>query len=64
MEKTIDPKDESRIAFCCGNAHSIRNLSEREAKLVDDISENGERELNPFERHMIDRMMKLFKEQR
>lgn len=55
-----DPKDESRLNFLTGKAHQLQDLSEREAKLIDDISENGERELTPFELHQIDRMMQRF----
>ena len=57
----IDPKDESRFSFITGKAHQIQDLNEREAKLIDDISENGERDLTPFERHQIDRMISRYK---
>jgi hypothetical protein len=59
-----DPKDETRLNFVTGKAHQLSDLSEREAALVDDVSGNGERELTPFERHSIDRMMDRFNQQR
>ena len=55
-----NPQDEARFAFVTGKAHQLSDLSEREALLVDGVSENGERELTPFERHSIDRMMARF----
>lgn len=60
----FDPKDESRLNFLTGKAHQLSDLLEHEAKLIDDISENGERELTSNERSKIDRMMARFNKQR
>lgn len=56
-----DPEDIDRLKFCTGAAHQVPDLSEFECKLIDDISENGERELTPFERHTLDRVKSRFK---
>jgi hypothetical protein len=53
--------DEERLRFLANNAHDLPDLSGREAALVDDISQFGERELKAFERHLADTMMKRHK---
>jgi hypothetical protein len=60
----FDTQDEARLNFVRGKAHQLQDLSLREAQLVDEISEDIDRELKPFERHTVDRLMARFKEQR
>lgn len=61
---TFDPKDDARLTFLQNEAHDVFDLNLSEAKLVDDISENGERELKHFERHLADNIMQRFKQRR
>ncbi len=51
-----DPLDEKRCDFL---EHSGAEYADTEfrARLVDDIADNGQRELTPSERYLADRMM-------
>lgn len=57
-----DRRDEDRLRFLANQAHDLNDHSKREAQLVDDISEFGERELKPLERRLADQMMERHRE--
>jgi len=56
--------DDELLQFVQNKCDSLSDVTPSEANLVEDIWENGERELQPSERRMILSMMKRFKQNR
>lgn len=62
--KTNEDLDQELCDFVARSGSEAPDLSLSGAKLVDDICENGDRKLTPFERHMIQNMMAELKSSR